>query len=243
MAAKGNVLLSGQALGTWDYLVSQSNTYIAVLQSDGNFCVYAGSAPAPNRPKLWCSGNTAQGGTFYATMQGDGNLCVYHGTPDQQGPLVWGYLPQSLPTGPYFAIMQDDGHLVVYRGTPEAPGPYVWASNFGLASPNQWVKFYFDAAISMHSSFSVQWGENVGTDRTQIITAPDHVSMNMAASYIPVGASCWGEAWVSNSNNYPSKANFNYPAIPPSSTNTVLQNTFSWGAAKSSWGPTWDWVP
>lgn len=73
-SAHGRTLIGiGEVLRTNEYLVSVNKGFFAVMQSDGNFCVYKGSGPNDNRGFLWCSMVTAGGGGFYATQQSDGN--------------------------------------------------------------------------------------------------------------------------------------------------------------------------
>ena len=90
MASKGSFLTSGQFLGVNDYLVSPNGLFFAIMQVDGNFCVYRGSGPSDNHGGLWCYNNKAKpGGQFFAIMQVDGNFCVYKGTgpSDNRGGL------------------------------------------------------------------------------------------------------------------------------------------------------------
>ena len=66
-------------VGHW--LWSENHRYVAVLQTDGNLCVYRGYSPdAEYKQHMWCSDQTADGGKFFLIMQEDGNLCVYKGT-------------------------------------------------------------------------------------------------------------------------------------------------------------------
>jgi hypothetical protein len=106
-------------LGSNDYLVSNSGLFFAIVQSDGNFCVYRGSGPDNNHGRVWCAQSKARpAGPYFAIMQGDGNFCVYSGTgPGDNRGGVWCAQDKARPEGPFFAAMQDDGNFCVYSGT------------------------------------------------------------------------------------------------------------------------------
>lgn len=111
-------LRKGDWLATDQYLRSASRAYIAVQQSDGNFCVYkVGSAQDSTYPGLnWCSRNTsAPAGQYFTIFQGDGNLCTYAGTgpSDNKGFVT---CPSGTRNGDFYLILQDDGNLVMYPG-------------------------------------------------------------------------------------------------------------------------------
>lgn len=123
MANKGSQLSVGQFLAVNDYLVSPGGKYFAIMQGDGNFCVYHGAGPQNQGAFVWGSVQAEKyepkNGVYFAIMQSDGNFCQYNGTPASQGSFVWGtvqvggYGPKK---GAYFAIMQDDGNFCVYQG-------------------------------------------------------------------------------------------------------------------------------
>ena len=129
MAAKGASLTTGQALDTGDYLVSAH--HFAVMQGDGNFCIYRGSGPEDNLGFRWGSVQKANyapaDGAYSLVMQGDGNLCCYRNTAT--GPVfVWGsvQLGQYLPVnGNYTAVLQDDGNFCIY---PEGSATAKWCT-------------------------------------------------------------------------------------------------------------------
>lgn len=131
MSNKGSFIALNQVLATNDYLVSNNRAFFAIMQGDGNLCVYRGSAPDANKGFLWGALNKSQpNGAYFTVMQGDGNLCVYKGTgpADNQG-FIWGALNKSQPNGAYFAVMQDDGNLCVYKGSsPSDNQGFVWGS-------------------------------------------------------------------------------------------------------------------
>ena len=127
---KGPMLGNGQFLSTGDFLVADNRQYFAIMQGDGNLCVYRGSGPGNNQGFVWGSvqvgGYAPRPGYYLAIMQGDGNLCVYRGGVSPQG-FVWGsvqdggYPPVA---GNYLAVMQGDGNLCVYRIAVD----FVWGS-------------------------------------------------------------------------------------------------------------------
>lgn len=121
-------LRTGDVMTTGQYMVSDNRAFYAVMQGDGNLCVYKGSGPGDTIGYLWCNMVTAPGGAFYATQQGDGNFCVYKGTPGASKGYHW----CDMKTGggsQFFTIVQTDGNLCTYRGT--GPGDnkgYQWCS-------------------------------------------------------------------------------------------------------------------
>jgi hypothetical protein len=122
MANQGSCLDTNQFLSVDEYLVSNNGLFFAIMQSDGNFCVYRGSGPSHNQGLLWNAVNESQpGGLFFAIMQDDGNFCIYRGSgpSDNQG-LLWNALNESQTGGQFFAIIQDDGNFCVYKGTGPA---------------------------------------------------------------------------------------------------------------------------
>jgi hypothetical protein len=125
-------LATGESLNAGEFLVSANRRYFAVLQTDGNFCVYRGSGPADNRGPLWCSMKTAAGGKFRAVMQSDGNFVVY---PEGSSSALWATM-SGAGGGQFVAIMQDDGNFVIYPGTSPSEATAVRALwNSGTAQP------------------------------------------------------------------------------------------------------------
>jgi len=110
-----SVLEQGESILTNQYLKSKSNICIAVMQSDGNFCVYFGGLYC-----VWATGTNGKGSApFKVVMQDDGNLVVYDG----QGSPTWA--SNTLKEGTFKLSMQDDGNLVIYCDVDLA----IWASN------------------------------------------------------------------------------------------------------------------
>lgn len=126
--AQKSMLKAGEFLKTNEYLVSAQKGFFAIVQGDGNFCVYRGSSPGDNKGNVYCRpGRSSGAGAYFAAVQGDGNFCVYRGTGpgDNKGAITCSNSAGF--KGDYFLIMQGDGNLVVYRGT--GPGDnkgFVW---------------------------------------------------------------------------------------------------------------------
>lgn len=120
-----NVLPLNTALPVGGTLVANNQQFFAVMQSDGNLCVYRGT-PQNQGAYIWGTQATGGGGQFFTIVQGDGNLCTYYGTQAQQGDYLWG--SQALSDGgQFFLVMQDDGNLCVYKGTGLSDqGAFVW---------------------------------------------------------------------------------------------------------------------
>lgn len=139
-------LRKGDWLATDQYLRSPSRAYIAVQQTDGNFCVYKiGSPQDPTYPGLnWCSRSvSAPAGQYFTIFQGDGNLCTYAGTGphDNKGGLA---CPSGPRNGDAYLILQDDGNLVIYPGKNPATRTGNASWNVGYyknprQSPGQWI--------------------------------------------------------------------------------------------------------
>jgi len=63
-----------------DYLVAADRMSHAVLQPDGNLCVFRGDRPQRARSApLWCSGSARSKGDYYAIFGADANLCINRG--------------------------------------------------------------------------------------------------------------------------------------------------------------------
>src|SRR6185437_17042188 len=86
---KSNYLSLMEPLGVNGTLVSNNNKYFAIMQSDGNLCVYEGT-PGNQGRYVWGSQKTGPGGQFFTVVQVDGNLCTYYGSLGNQGNYLWG---------------------------------------------------------------------------------------------------------------------------------------------------------
>jgi len=139
MAYRGDYIVSGHFLNVGDYLVSANKVFFAIMQGDGNLCVYKGSSPGDNQGIMWASNSDKGQGNYFLLMQGDGNLCVYKGSsPGDNHGIVWAS-NSNKGQGNYFLLMQEDGNFCVYKGT--GPGNnlgVVWAAgcNVDLNSMN-----------------------------------------------------------------------------------------------------------
>lgn len=122
---------TNETLRTGEYLRSQNHRFLAVMQADGNLCVYRGDTPdASYCSYVWSTGVTDSYGQFFTLMQSDGNLVVYRGTgiQDNHG-LIWNS-HKTGTGGEYFLVLQDDGNLCVYRGrSPDDAYELLWDSH------------------------------------------------------------------------------------------------------------------
>ena len=131
LAANPQFLKTNEYLTTGKYLVSETKDFFAIMQSDGNFCVYRGSGPENNLGPLYCmQKKPLPTDEYFAIMQGDGNFCVYRGTdPGNNKGYVGCALDKAQKNDNYFSIMQDDGNFVVYNGTdPGHNKGFVWST-------------------------------------------------------------------------------------------------------------------
>ena len=168
MANKGSSIATNQYLSIDDYLVSATRLFFAVMQGDGNLCVYRGSSPSDNRGFLWGALKESQpGGQFFAVMQSDGNLCVYKGTgPADNRGFLWGALNESQPDGQFVTVMQDDGNLCVYK----AGGGGVWctmAIDPVVGVENSSIEYDVAAATILHAAPAELYRQIVHNDTTQ----------------------------------------------------------------------------
>lgn len=154
MSNIGTTLATGQALNVNDFLLSGNGSYKAIMQSDGNFVIYAGSKP------IWASNTVRGNGTYYAVMQSDGNFVLYNGTPQHQGPPYWASNTVT-GGGEYSLCMQNDGNLVIYRGSA------TWASNT-VQSGSQPQQTVTVPAFPITASRQDQFPNTGGSMNTQI---------------------------------------------------------------------------
>jgi len=127
--AQKAVLKTNEYLKPNEYLVAGNKAFFAVMQGDGNFCVYRGSGPSDNKGHVYCLQSERGPGRYFAILQADGNFCVYRGSgpTDMQGAVAC--IGPHGDKAPSFLIMQDDGNLALYRGIgPEDNKGYLWGS-------------------------------------------------------------------------------------------------------------------
>lgn len=110
--ANGPGMYGGQYLPAGKGLASPKGGMAALMQSDGNFVVYA-----PGGRPVWHTGTFGNPGARLV-MQSDGNLVVYN----TAGVPVWNTRTSGNPSARL--VLQDDGNLVVYR-SDDRP---LWAS-------------------------------------------------------------------------------------------------------------------
>lgn len=115
--AQKSFLKTNEFLKQGEYLVADNKSHFAIMQGDGNFCVYKGSGPGDNKGNVYCAGTHGGGASHFAIIQGDGNFCIYRGTGPAANKGFGGCTNSAKGMGSYFAIMQGDGNFVVYRGT------------------------------------------------------------------------------------------------------------------------------
>jgi len=127
--ALSDTLPMNRSLSQGKFLLSSSGRYKAIMQADGNLCVYAiyegglekfryGTMNLSQYPV-----NVAKGeGAYAATMQADGNLTVTWAPIAKPtaaefkfGTVQAGHYEPSAKSK-WHAVMQDDGNLVVYGG-------------------------------------------------------------------------------------------------------------------------------
>ncbi|MFF2551146.1 hypothetical protein ACFVUS_09095 [Nocardia sp. NPDC058058] len=105
--ARGAVLDTNQVLAQGDYLTTlpqSGSRAFAILQGDGNFCVYRGTGPSNNQGGVWCSGTSGHSQVF-GIMQGDGNFVIYRGTgPGNNQGYLWGTGGRSGASGFYLQL-------------------------------------------------------------------------------------------------------------------------------------------
>jgi len=175
VAIKGSFLTTDQFLNTADYLSAANGLFFAIMQSDGNFCVYRGAGPGDNRGYLWGTQQLGDGGQFFAIMQGDGNFAVYKGTgPGDNRGYVWS-LAKTAPGGQFFAVMQNDGNFCVYKGTGPADNRgFVWGTmatdpveDVEIAS----IEYDVAAAKTLQSGPAELYRQTVRNDTTQAQTS------------------------------------------------------------------------
>lgn len=134
-----SVLLPNEFLSTGDYLVSDNKRFFALMQSDGNFCIYRGSGPEDKQEyvfgiqHLWAQKPT--GDAFFAVLQTDGNFCVYKNLvpPGTTENFIFGIQGRwyHRPAGTDFvAKLHDDGTFTVSQGRPDQDAStLLWSTN------------------------------------------------------------------------------------------------------------------
>jgi hypothetical protein len=115
-------------------MTSANGQYYALVQSDGNLCVYQGTYDNPVGNALWCAlGESQCLALYYVEIQPDANLCVYSGTSDPafqaNTSAIWCSMSNvSDPPVQCFLTLENDGDLNIYYGTPANPGNLIWGT-------------------------------------------------------------------------------------------------------------------
>ena len=201
----GDQLDANQSLYGNQYIMSDDNRFLLILQDDGNVVLYG-----PGYTSLWSSATGGDGGT-QLLMQSDGNLVLYgsHGA-------VWSSATSG--TSANELLMQNDGNAVLYGsgyshsisntgGHSASPYSYAGSNQLttnGYLSPNTYLRsgdhryvFLFQSngyVTLLGPAFVQMWQTNVdapsGTTATEFILGNDG---NLVAYDTPGGA-YWSSA-------------------------------------------------
>lgn len=113
-------------LNSNDAVVSQNGVFKVIMQTDGNFVLYAvgTSKTISNEKPLWASNTwtnlSNQALPYRATMQQDGNFVLY----DRNNVPKFATGTSNKGSAPYSMVLQDDGNLVIYDKNYSA----IWTS-------------------------------------------------------------------------------------------------------------------
>ena len=120
-----------------EYLVAPDRKSHAILQPDGNLCVFGGDGPKNKQAQLWCSGSSRSPGSYYAFLGSDANLCIFRGAAPpkhgKHGSSVWCWGDREPPGGRYF-VRVEGGVICAYEilvipgHTAPRPPRLLWAS-------------------------------------------------------------------------------------------------------------------
>jgi hypothetical protein len=170
----GSSLALGQTMAAGTAIVSPSDIYEALMQTDGNFVVYQLDTGIAK----WASGTNGSGASL-VNFQTDGNLVIK--TPSGAG--VW-----TSATGSYGGVkltMQDDGNLVMYPSS----GPAVWSSWYGPVIPAP------TASLSGPSTTTI------GSNPTLTIKSTYASTCNINGTTVPVNGN-FTEPTINNDTTY-----------------------------------------
>lgn len=121
-------------LGVGEYLVSENRAFFAIMQANGQLCVFEGNEPENQGAQKLCLGQSLQDVAFFASIQADGQFCISRGvSPQKPGETVWCTREVGAGTE-FFLKLQDDGALCVFAGTPDAPGEQIWCAGTATAA-------------------------------------------------------------------------------------------------------------
>jgi len=120
-----------------DYLVAPDRKSHAILQADGNLCVFGGDEPKNKQAQLWCSGSARSPGSYYAILGSDANLCIFRGAAPPKngkpGSSVWCWGDKEPPGGRFFVRVEGPAliayEMLAFPGNAAPRPPRVlWAS-------------------------------------------------------------------------------------------------------------------
>ncbi len=106
-------LLVGKKMEAGDRIWSPTNSHYAIMQDDGNFCIYT-----KEKKWVWCNMTTVAGS--YITLQKDGNLCVYNSNDK----WVWDAKTHTISPKPIQLVLDDKGVLHL----EDSSGKSVWTN-------------------------------------------------------------------------------------------------------------------
>ncbi len=119
-------LKTDQYLQTGETLEATNGSCFAIMQNDGNFCMYSGSPKKPGE-YIWSAlSKSLPHADYFAIMQSDGNFCVYKGKgPKESHGFVWGS-GSVAPGGQFTLTIENHKNIVI---SANAPTPkIIWAA-------------------------------------------------------------------------------------------------------------------
>ena len=137
LAHAKNHLQIDEYLKVNEYLVAPDRKSHAILQPDGNLCVFGGDEPKNKQAQLWCSGSSRSPGDYYAILGSDANLCIFRGVAPpkngKHGSSVWCWGDKERPGGRFFVRVEGPAliayELLVFSGNAvPRPPRMLWAS-------------------------------------------------------------------------------------------------------------------
>ena len=160
-AQNGSTLAVNERLNVGEYLVSDNRQFYAVMQSDGNFCLYKGSGPSVSRGNLWCnSGRSRPSGTYHVQLQTEGQLCSAQMDGAGNSAPLWCTMSTGTGTSPYHVKLANDGDLSVFVGDDDGPGVIPnWSTNTAVRplAYDQQICFEFNSGVQARGY--LWWGE------------------------------------------------------------------------------------
>jgi surface antigen len=258
--ASSDTLSAGQSLSAGQALWSSDGSYEAIMQTDGNFVVYA----AGGKP-VWWTGTATPGSRI--VMQADGNLVVY--APG--GQALW-WSGTSGGNWNASAVMQTDGNFVVYAATARPlwswkggrtglSGSTLFAGQSLSAGQGLWSSDGSYEAIMQTDGNFVEYGPSGVVWDSGTRVAGSHIAMQTDGNlviYPPSGAAVWSTSthgaggifalqtdsnsviyfagtalWSSNRNH--GKTSSSDPNAGPDAGQCTYWAGYEWDQATGSW--------